>query len=45
MLITVHTPTFLAESAMAATVVPYWHRVDENRPSGYVPALVGRCAR
>jgi len=45
MLITVNTPTFLAEAAPAATVPPCWQRFDEKRQSGYALALTGRCVR
>jgi hypothetical protein len=45
MLITVDIPTFLAEAATAATMLPYRHSVDANRRPGDVRALAGRCAR
>jgi hypothetical protein len=45
MLITVDTPTFLAEAAKAASVSPCRHSFDEKRRLGYVVALAGRCAR
>jgi hypothetical protein len=45
MLITLHTPTFLAEATSIASVEPYWHSFDEERRPGYALALTGRCAR
>jgi hypothetical protein len=45
MLITVHTPRFLAEAANAASNLPCRHSFDGKRPVGYVLALAGRCAR
>ena len=44
MLITVNTPSFLAEAANAASVLPCWHSFDEKRQPGYVVALAGRYA-
>ena len=45
MLITPNTPTFLAEAASVASVLPCWHSFDEKRQPGYVLALAGRHAR
>jgi len=44
MLITVNSQTLLTEAATAASVRPCWHRFDEKRQPGYVPALAGRHA-
>jgi hypothetical protein len=44
MLITIKTPTFLAEAAAAASVLPCRHSFDQKRRSGYVLALAGRYA-
>jgi hypothetical protein len=45
MLITLNTPTFLAEATSVASVLPCWHSFDERRQPGYVLALAGRYAR
>jgi hypothetical protein len=45
MLITLNTPTFLAEPTSVASVMPCWHSFDERRQPGYVLALAGRYAR
>ena len=45
MLITLNTPTFLAEATSVASVLPCWHSFDEERQPGYVLALAGRYAR
>jgi hypothetical protein len=45
MLITVHTPRFLTETANAASVLPCPDSFDGKRPVGYDLALAGRCAR
>jgi hypothetical protein len=44
MLMSINTRTFLAEAAVAASVSPCWHSVDDPRRSGYAPALAGRLA-
>jgi hypothetical protein len=41
MLMSINTPTFLAEAAVVASVVPCWH---SKRRTGYVRALAGRDA-
>jgi len=45
MLITLNSPTFLAEATSVASVPPCWHSFDERRQAGYVRALAERCAR
>jgi hypothetical protein len=45
MLITLNTPTFLAEATSVASVLSCWHSFDEKRQPGYVLALAGRYAR
>jgi hypothetical protein len=45
MLITLNTPTFLAEATSVASVEPCRHSFDERRMLGYVLALAGRSAR
>ena len=45
MLITINTPTSLAEAATAVSVLPCWHSFDQKRRPGYVLALAGRYVR
>jgi hypothetical protein len=45
MLMTLNTKSFLAEAASAASALPCWHTVEQDRRPGYVPALAGRYAR
>ena len=45
MLITLNTPTFLAEAMSVASVLPCWHSFDKESRPGYVLALAGRYAR
>ena len=45
MLMTLNTPTFLAEATSVASVLPCGHSFDEERQPGYVLALAGRYAR
>ncbi len=44
MLMSINTRAFLAEAAVAASLLPCWHSVDDPRPSGYAVALAGRLA-
>jgi hypothetical protein len=45
MLINFHTPTFIAEAASVASVLPCRQSFDTKRRTGYVLALAGRYAR
>jgi hypothetical protein len=40
-----NTPTFLAEAAPAASIMPCWHGVDAKRRSGDAIALARRHVR
>ena len=45
MLITLNTPTFLAEATSVASVLTCRHSFDAKRRPGYVLALAATCAR